>query len=331
MATLQPPHAPVSPEVSVVVSVYNGEDHLRVSLDSILSQEGVDLELVVVDDGSTDATLSILSEIATADQRVKVVHQENRGLTQALIQGCAHARGEFIARHDSDDLSLPGRLSKQIAFLRACPHVSFVSCWALALGPEDEVLFEIKRPADESEATELLRTHRQGPCGHGSVMFRRAAYESVGGYRHQFYYAQDADLWLRLSEVGVLAYIPETLYAYRVSPNTISSRYRAVQQALGELGHLCRRARESGEAEEAILSQAALLRPAVRGSALPDVLAGDYFIGRCLISRRDPRARRYLWNVLKKRPWSLGAWLGLVHTLSLESIPSHRVGRSART
>jgi hypothetical protein len=315
MKPMAPAEATVRPDVSVVVSVYNGETHLRASLESVLRQEGVNLELIVVDDGSTDATASILRQIASVDRRVRIVHQGNRGLTQALILGCSLARGEFIARHDADDLSLPGRLSNQLAVLRSSPQMSFVSCWALALGPKNEVLFETRRPSDGIEATELLRSQRQGPCGHGSVMFSRFDYERVGGYRPQFYFAQDTDLWLRLSEIGLIAYVPETLYAFRVSTTAISSNYRAVQQSLVELCYLCRKARQTDEPEDAILSEAAFLRPAIKGSALPHPLAGDYFIGRCLVRLGDRRARGYLLNVLKRRPWSLGAWLGVGRTI----------------
>jgi glycosyltransferase involved in cell wall biosynthesis len=289
--------------------------HLRRSLESVLGQEAVDFELIVVDDGSTDRTPSILSDMAATDQRVRVLRQENRGLTQALMLGCSHARGEFIARHDADDVSLPGRLSKQLVLLRSCPRVSFVSCWARALGPQDEVLFETTRPSDSRQATELLRGQRQGPCGHGSVMFRRSDYERVGGYRREFYFAQDTDLWLRLSEVGELAYVPETLYVYRVATCAISSSYRSVQHTLGDLSDLCAKARQNGESEDVLLSQAASMRPARKGSSVPDPLAGDYFVGRCLVRRGDPRARRYLWKVLEKRPWSVGAWLGVCQTM----------------
>src|SRR5262249_14017220 len=156
-------------------------------------------------------------------------------------------------RHDADDLSLPGRLAREVELLRSNPNLSFVSCWSAALGPGDEVLFETKRPADPQRATALLRSHRKGPTAHGSVMFSRAAYQRVGGYRSEFYYAQDSDLWLRLSEVGQIAYVPETLYAYRVSNSAISSSYRTVQHALGELGHLCTEARRAGESEDALL------------------------------------------------------------------------------
>ena len=94
-----------TPEVSVLMSVYNGARYLRAAIESVLSQQGVDFELLAVNDGSTDKSGSILDEYAARDPSVRVIHQENLGLTRALIRGCNEARGRFIARQDADDVS----------------------------------------------------------------------------------------------------------------------------------------------------------------------------------------------------------------------------------
>src|SRR5215467_1447738 len=117
------------PEVSVVMSVYNGASHLVATLDSILSQEGVEFEFIVVNDGSTDNSGQILDEYAQRDSRLRVIQQDNTGLTRALIRGCDAARGEFIARQDAGDISLPGRLKSQVIVLRDQEDCIFVSCW----------------------------------------------------------------------------------------------------------------------------------------------------------------------------------------------------------
>ena len=117
------------PEVSVVMGVYNGGDSLSRTLESVLSQQGVDLEFIVVNDGSTDNTLSILNDYSEKDNRLRVLDQENSGLTRSLIRGCAEARGEFIARQDAGDISLPGRLRKQLDLIQKNPDVVLVSCW----------------------------------------------------------------------------------------------------------------------------------------------------------------------------------------------------------
>ena len=90
------------------MSVYNGATELSVTIDSVLTQDGVGLEFIIVNDGSTDATGSLLDDYARRDARVRVIHQENKGLTASLIRGCAAANGEFIARQDVGDISLGG-------------------------------------------------------------------------------------------------------------------------------------------------------------------------------------------------------------------------------
>src|SRR5262245_55402880 len=124
------------PDVSIVMSVFNSAATLPATLDSILSQEGVDFEFIAINDGSTDDSGQILLAYAAQDPRFIVLHQENRGLTHALIRGCALARGEFIARQDAGgDISLPGRFQRQLAYFSSCPGVVMVSCGTRYIGP----------------------------------------------------------------------------------------------------------------------------------------------------------------------------------------------------
>src|SRR5262245_247849 len=118
-----------SPKVSVVLSVYNNADTVVVAVESIQRQTLMDWEFIVVNDGSNDESPRILDELAAADSRIQVIHQENTGLTRALIRGCSEARGEYIARLDADDVSLPERLAEQAALLDSDSRIGFVSCW----------------------------------------------------------------------------------------------------------------------------------------------------------------------------------------------------------
>ena len=138
-----------SSEVSVVMSVYNGASNLAATMDSILSQEGVEFEFIVVNDGSTDKTGEILDDYARRDDRVRVIHQENTGLTRALIRGCAAATGEFIARQDAGDVSLAGRLALQLDVFRNNSNVVMTSCGTRFVGPGNEVLYEVCQAGDE--------------------------------------------------------------------------------------------------------------------------------------------------------------------------------------
>jgi glycosyltransferase involved in cell wall biosynthesis len=297
-----------APDISVVMSVYNGAQYLQRGLDSILSQESADFEFLVVDDGSTDNSPQILAETASRDRRVRVIRQENAGLTRALICACAQARGRYIARQDGDDLSMPGRLRRQMEVLDADPSVCMVSSWAEVMGPGDETLLQFQRPADSDEATRLLMHGRSGPPGHGSVMFRRDTYEAVGGYRKLFYYAQDSDLWLRMGLLGRISYIQAVLYRYRISPESISGRLHASKLPYAELITKLHEARLRGESEEPILA-AADLRPRGENAERSSADTTDYFIARCLLSRRDPRAHSYVRRALSRNPANLRAWL----------------------
>ena len=127
------------PDISIVMSVYNGADRLRETMESVLSQEGVSLEFIIVDDGSTDGSDVTLGNYARHDARVRILHQENQGLTRALIRGCEAAKGKYIARQDAGDISLPFRLHLQKAVLDQHEDCAFVSCWTSDDWPEGRV------------------------------------------------------------------------------------------------------------------------------------------------------------------------------------------------
>ncbi|MFZ1576355.1 MAG: glycosyltransferase family 2 protein, partial [Chromatiaceae bacterium] len=222
-----------TPPVSVIMSVYNGESSLTATLDSVLAQKGVVFEFIVVDDGSTDGGGAMLDDYARRDERVRVIHRENRGLTRALMRGCAAARGQYIARQDAGDLSLPGRLARQFAFLESNPEVVLTACGSRFVGPAGEPLYEVIQQGDELQrGLEQLDSKRvRGPSHHGSVMFRRATYQAVGGYRPEFRVAQDLDLWMRLAEVGGCVAVPEVLYQACWQAGSIS-HLRREQQVL---------------------------------------------------------------------------------------------------
>lgn len=309
-----------TPAISVVAAVYNGGPYLRRSLGSLLSQAGVDFELIVVDDGSTDGSGRILDELASQDFRMRVIHQANQGLTRALIRGCNEARAPFIARHDSDDLSLPGRLLEQLRLLQLDGELSMVSSWGYGLGPFGEVLFEIVRPADKHEATRQLLSGASGPAGHGSVMFRADAYQRVGGYREAFRFAQDWDLWLRLAEAGFIGYVQSYLYAYRVDERSISARRRQQQEQLVHLAGECRLARQTGQPEAPLLEEAARISAEVLNRTCCTGKANNYFIGKCLLDRRDARSLRYFLYSIRNRPGNVRTWLALCLAILLSVV-----------
>ena len=315
-----------SPTVSVVMSVYNDVARLPTAIGSIMQQTYRDWELIVIDDGSTDGTDAKLDELAGCDPRLCVLHQENTGLTRALIRGCEMAQGSYIARQDADDVSFPERLARQMSLLESDPDVGFVSCWTDYLGPQNEHLEKVVRPADSQEATHRLLEQRLGPPAHGSLMFRRSLYWRAGGYRSEFYFGQDADLWLRMAELARIAYVPQVLYAARRESDSVSGAMRSIQKLFGELGHACRETRLEGESEAPYLGQASQLADEIRTGHIcsrrcaADVIRAQYLIGSQLVKNGDRRATRYLWQVLRTRPWHWRAWLRLLQTVVPRSV-----------
>ena len=310
------------PTISVVMGVYNDAQRVETSVASILQQTFTDFEFFIINDGSSDGTGPILDRLGAQDGRLRVIHQENMGLTKALIRGCAEARGEFIARQDADDYSLPDRLGQQLALIKGDCCIGFVSCATQYVGPQGEPLSIIERAETPDLATEQLLHHRQGPPAHGSVLFRRSVYDAVGGYRPEFYFAQDSDLWLRMAEHSRFANVPKVLYVHRREVGSTSGLHRAIQARFGELGQLCKTARLEGQSETAYLQEAKQLRTQILASRTqklppdPQALAGAaYFLGSQLVANGDRRAIGYLWQTVSLCPTHWKGWYRLAQSL----------------
>jgi len=298
-----------TPDVSVVTAVFNGGDFLVESIDSILDQEDVDLEFIIVDDGSTDGSTEVLRKIAGADSRVRLIEQENMGVTKALIRGCGEAQARYIARHDADDFSEPKRLRRQLELIESDESLVMVSCWADYVGPAGEPLDTITRSGAPAEITARLVSEKEGPPAHGTMLFRRKDYVAVGGYRPQFYFAQDSDLWLRLVDRGNLAYVEESLYNYRLWPGSISVGKRSAQQKFGMIGHACRIARMNEGDESEWLAKAESLTLSLSDRLQgADTANGYYFLGALLKQKKHPAARAYLMKAIRRNPLHVAAW-----------------------
>jgi glycosyltransferase involved in cell wall biosynthesis len=291
-------------EVSVVMGVYNGANTLAATLGSVLGQQDCRFEFIAVDDGSTDATPAILDEWATRDARLRVIHQANTGLTIALARGCAQARGDYIARQDCGDVSLPGRLALQQRFLDRHPDVVMVACAVRFVGPGNEFLFETARDGRElHDGLGKLDVHEvRGPPHHGGTMFARAAYLKAGGYRSDFPVAQDIDLWLRLRELGPCLGMGQVGYEAKLEAASISGRRRDEQFQFAALAIECARARSRGEDEVAILGAPRTRAPRVAQNRQLERARFFYFIASCLRKNDTAAARRYYWKAFKEHP-----------------------------
>jgi GT2 family glycosyltransferase len=208
------------PRVSVVLPVYNGETFLAEAIGSILGQSFRDFELIAIDDGSTDGSAGILD--AVRDPRVRVIHQANVGLAASLNWGIALARGEYIARHDHDDLSLPTRFARQVQFLEHNPDCALVGTRAEIRSNNGPATRFHDHPTDDAGLRfELLFDN---PFVHSSVMLRKRAVESVGGYSTDpaRQPPEDYELWSRLARCYQVANLPERLTVYRETADGMS-------------------------------------------------------------------------------------------------------------
>ncbi len=207
--------------LSVLMPVYNARRYVAKAVESILDQDFVDFEFLIIDDGSTDGSAEILDDYARRDPRIRLVRRENRGLVASLNEGIALARAPFIARMDADDIALPHRLRVQADFLAAHPEVV---CAGGGIDVIDEKGRRITRiPVAQGNARiQELALQGKTPICHPTAVMRKEAVLAAGAYDPDMMLAEDLDLWLRLGEQGELANVPETVLQYRLHPASVS-------------------------------------------------------------------------------------------------------------
>jgi GT2 family glycosyltransferase len=217
-----------SPTISVLIPVWHAVRFLPAALDSVLAQTFADFEVVAIDDGTSDGSAEVLAAFAARDSRVRMVRQENRGIVASLNRALELARAPFVARMDHDDVSRPDRFAKQIAYLRQHPDVAAVS-GAMDVIDQEGIYLRTEEFPTLPAAVESELMYRNCVC-HPAVMARTEALRKVGGYRKNAQFAEDYDLWLRLSEVGQMANLPDVLLSYRVHPVNMSTQYYIAQE-----------------------------------------------------------------------------------------------------
>ena len=210
-----------SPLLSVIMPVYNGEEHLSECIESILSQTFIDFEFIIVDDASTDNTPQLLKEFAMKDARINIVtHSVNQKQTVAANTACKYTKGKYIARMDADDIALPNRFLKQITFLEENIQIGLLGSWVDIIDNNGTLL-------------KVWRTHHTNnylgwnllfgaSFAHSSIMMKRDCIEQVGLY--QLHQAEDYDLWSRLSRITLVANLPVVLQQKRVWSGQLALR-----------------------------------------------------------------------------------------------------------
>ena len=204
-----------APIVSVVMSAYNEEAAIACAIQSILYQNLTNFELILIDDSSTDTTLSIMEKYGRKDERIIILkNSSNIGLPASLNKGIAKSTSEFIARMDADDYSYPDRLHLQYQFLQKFPEISVVGSNAIIINEAGAELSKTKMPLTHS----IMAQHiiRKCPLIHPSVMYRKSFILSMHGYDEKLKKKQDYDLWMRGCKLFKYANIEKPLIKYRV-------------------------------------------------------------------------------------------------------------------
>lgn len=208
------------PKVSVVIPVFNAEKYLESSIESILNQTEKDIEVIIINDGSTDTSLEILNALQKKDNRIKIISQENKGVIKSLNEAILNSKGDYIARMDADDISFPHRIEKMLDYMEK-HNLDLCGSSAVTINERGEEIGKITRPETKDEIMRFTILHN--PFIHPSVMFRRSIIEKVGLYKN-FKHAEDYELWTRIVFKYKVANIQEPLLYYRIHENQITKR-----------------------------------------------------------------------------------------------------------
>lgn len=218
-------------KVTVLMSVYNGEKYLPLSIESILNQTFENFEFIIIDDNSSDSTYSIMKEYASQHERIRLIRNEkNLGLTKSLNLGLSKAKGKYIARQDHDDISLPERLEKEVEYLENNPDVVLATGNLELIDSQGQIIKRTQR-FFETQLISWYLLFYNALGGHSLVMYRKEAVLALNGYSEEFRYSQDHELWQRLVETGKIVILPDVLLQWRQHDNNISTVKRLEQDA----------------------------------------------------------------------------------------------------
>ena len=297
------------PLVSVIMSVFNERpEYLELAVDSILGQTYDHLEFLIMDDGSGPETAAALKAVARRDGRIRLLRQENAGLTRSLNRLIGQTQGGFIARQDSDDISEPERLERQVSFFASHPEVMLLGTGALLIDPQGNVLYRQRVRTNPRPLRRRLR--RANQFAHGSVMFRAQVFNE-DLYYEEYRYAEDYDLFLRISEHHPIANLDLPLYRYRINPLSISMAKAHQQSFMGmivrEAGRRRRKGLERRWSQETYDEIAVLLNTPRHHRRLEGHVCTTQGRNLLLLGRKA-EAHGMFWRALTACPSPRGLW-----------------------
>ena len=219
------------PLLSVLMPVYNGRDYLRPAIDSILAQTFRDFELIIVNDGSSDDTQSIIEEYK--DPRIVCVVQKNQGVARSLNNGLDLVRGKYVRRHDADDISTPDSFRIQVDFMESHPEYVMVCNQEAFMTASGKIAWKYRVPNSKffqgKDLVDLDLSHfninSSSPVVHGTACFRTEEVIRIGKYRTEFTVSEDNDLWLRLLEKYKIAVLNQCTYFMRLHGSSATQRH----------------------------------------------------------------------------------------------------------
>ena len=210
------------PKISVLMPIYKGDEYLSAAVDSILNQTFSDFEFIIICDDPTEKTRQILDKYKQSDSRIRVYYQEREGLVNSLNRGCSLAQGEYIARMDADDISLPNRFEKQVQFMDQNPLVCASGSWVEVIEYNAGGIWKYPVENDEIQCRHLFNCS----IAHPSSIIRKAHLTQQNlQYDNTSRYCEDYNLWVQISKFHSLANVDKVLLKYRIHQNALGQQY----------------------------------------------------------------------------------------------------------
>ncbi|MBH0028974.1 glycosyltransferase [Pseudoalteromonas sp. SWN29] len=220
-------HLSAQPLVSILMPVYNCAPFLNSAIESILNQTYKNFELLIIDDGSTDTSLGIIKHYSSVDKRIRFISRENKGLIDTINEMVTLAEGDYIARMDGDDISLPTRIERQLTKITSEESIILVGCWIKLFGERSET-WHYRRTNDESQVISLFA---RCCLTHASFLAHKSLFQKYP-FNPNYTHLEDLDFLNRVirGENGKILSIPETLYQYRIHNSSICNTFADIQK-----------------------------------------------------------------------------------------------------
>jgi cellulose synthase/poly-beta-1,6-N-acetylglucosamine synthase-like glycosyltransferase len=234
-----------TPAISVLTSCFNAAPFVAETIESVLAQTCADFEYLVIDDGSTDGSLDVIRQYASRDNRIVVVTKPNSGLCDSLNLGLQLANGQWIARLDADDVSVPERLKAQLDFVSRHDGTVLVGSSSIEVDIQGRFMKVQHFPSSHEKLTRNLE-HLHRFFAHSTAFFRADLARELGGYRNRLFLSEDWDLWLRLAAAGRIGCLRQPLVSTRLHPSSICHQNRHAQAVMGVAATICHLRRRTG-------------------------------------------------------------------------------------